>query len=192
MIKAVIFDCFGVLVGKGFWHTYAAAGGDVEKDRKFVEDALYRANAGELDDLAFIRLIAGRLGISPEACSEVIDADEQPNLDVFEYIRTTLKPQYKIGFLSNVGHGVIEHKIPSELRALFDADIRSAEVGCQKPDPRIYQIALDRLGVKADEAVFTDDHEEYVAGAAKLGIHTILYKDFDDFRVRLEDLLRDS
>lgn len=98
MIKAVIFDCFGVLVGKGFWHTYAAAGGDVEKDRKFVEDALYRANAGELDDLAFIRLIAGRLGISPEACSEVIDADEQPNLDVFEYIRTTLKPQYKIGF----------------------------------------------------------------------------------------------
>lgn len=189
MIKAIIFDCFGVLVGKGFWHTYTMAGGNVQQDMQFIDDMLVRSNAGEIDSAMFNQIFADRLGMSVRDWCEIHDRDERPNTDVFEYIRSELKPRFKIGFLSNVGHGVIERKIPAELRALFDVDIRSADVGLQKPDPRIYQLALDRLSVTAGEAVFTDDHEEYLSGAASLGIHTILYTGLDDFKLQLEPLL---
>lgn len=189
MIKAIIFDCFGVLVGKGFWHTYTAAGGDVRKDMQFIEDVLIRSNAGEIDDGTFNQIIADRLGMNVGEWRERKDREEQPNLELFHYIESDLRPHYKIGFLSNVGHGVIERLIPSELRALFDVDIRSANVGFQKPDRRIYQLALDRLGVSPEEAVFTDDHEEYLVGAEGLGIKTVKYNDLPTFRAKLEQIL---
>jgi epoxide hydrolase-like predicted phosphatase len=192
MIKAIIFDCFGVLVGKGIWHTYEVAGGDPGKDKAFIDDVIYRSNAGQLDSATFNQLFAQKLGLDLETWRQLKDIEEQPNMELFDYIRTELKSCYKIGFLSNVGHDVIERKIPSDLRELFDVDIRSADVGYQKPDPRIYQLALDKLGVLADEAVFTDDHEPYLAGAAALGIHTILYTSLEDFKSRLGLILVSS
>jgi HAD superfamily hydrolase (TIGR01509 family) len=46
-----------------------------------------------------------------------------------------------------------------------------------KPDPRIYQLTLDELGVKPEEAVFVDDTQNNVLGAQALGIIGILYED---------------
>ena len=59
----------------------------------------------------------------------------------------------------------------------------------RSPTPRIYQLALDRLGVPPEEAVFTDDHEEYLAGAEGLGIKTVKYNDLPTFRAKLEQIL---
>lgn len=55
----------------------------------------------------------------------------------------------------------------------FDHVINSARVGVKKPDPAIYRLALDRLGVAAPEAIFVDDMPGNVAAAAALGIHAI-------------------
>ncbi len=55
-----------------------------------------------------------------------------------------------------------------------DEVILSFEVRAAKPDPRIYEIALERLGVEAGEAVFVDDQARYCDGAAELGVGTIL------------------
>ena len=189
MIKAIIFDCFGVLVGKGIWRTYESAGGNPLRDKAFLDDIIYRECAGEVDGQTYNEAFAAKLGMSLEAWLAHKRREEQPNLELFRYIESDLKPHYKIGFLSNVGHGVIERLVPSELRALFDVDIRSANVGFQKPDPRIYQLALDRLGVSPEEAVFTDDHEEYLAGAEALGIKTVKYNDLPTFRAKLEQIL---
>jgi HAD superfamily hydrolase (TIGR01509 family) len=54
--------------------------------------------------------------------------------------------------------------------ALADAVVLSCEAGCAKPDARIYQHALDQLGVPAAAAVFVDDQPAYCAGAAALGM----------------------
>lgn len=45
--------------------------------------------------------------------------------------------------------------------------------GDRKPDPRFFQLALDRLGVKAEETVFLDDIGHNLQAAAKMGIKTI-------------------
>lgn len=59
------------------------------------------------------------------------------------------------------------------LRSLFDIYVESAIEGMRKPDPRFYQRALDRLGIKGEEAIFLDDIGINLVAAKKLGIHTI-------------------
>ncbi len=52
----------------------------------------------------------------------------------------------------------------------------SSEVGVCKPEPKIFQRALEQLGVDASETLFIDDRERNVHGANALGIHAIHYK----------------
>jgi putative hydrolase of the HAD superfamily len=59
------------------------------------------------------------------------------------------------------------------LAAHFDVVVISFDVGCAKPDQRIYQITLDRLGVAPADALFVDDRAENIEGARQLGIETL-------------------
>jgi epoxide hydrolase-like predicted phosphatase len=60
------------------------------------------------------------------------------------------------------------------LEELFDDVVDSSEVGLRKPDPRIYELALSRLGVDAPQAAFVDDAPGNVAGARSVGLHAVL------------------
>ncbi|MES2044198.1 MAG: HAD family phosphatase [Pseudomonadota bacterium] len=64
----------------------------------------------------------------------------------------------------------------------------SGDEKMMKPDPAIYRLALDRFGLKAEEAVFVDDNRDNVAGAAALGIHAILFTDEPALRAELVGL----
>ncbi|OGP82188.1 MAG: hypothetical protein A2Z08_01070 [Deltaproteobacteria bacterium RBG_16_54_11] len=68
---------------------------------------------------------------------------------------------------------------------MFDAAVFSCAEGTRKPEQKIYEIALERLGVKPHEAVFIDDRVDFIAGAKKLGIHTILFKDPEQVKQEL-------
>lgn len=56
---------------------------------------------------------------------------------------------------------------------LFDTVVDSCRAGVRKPDPRIFRLALDEVGVPAGRAVFLDDHVGNVAAASRLGIRGI-------------------
>jgi putative hydrolase of the HAD superfamily len=60
-----------------------------------------------------------------------------------------------------------------DLRELFDAFIESAVVGLRKPDPRIYTLACEALGVAPPQAVFLDDIGRNLKAARALGMATI-------------------
>ncbi len=60
---------------------------------------------------------------------------------------------------------------------LFDAVVISGEVGLRKPDPDIYRLALDRLGVEPEHAAFLDDAEPNLDGARAIGMHAVLHID---------------
>lgn len=104
------------------------------------------------------------------------------------YKRT--KKDYKIGLLSNANNGVIERKIPAELRELFDVIVVSAEVGLMKPDPAIYELITQRLGVKPKEAIFIDDHPDYILGAQQAGMQALLYGDLDSLKKDLRPIIK--
>jgi putative hydrolase of the HAD superfamily len=59
----------------------------------------------------------------------------------------------------------------------FDHVIASCDVKLLKPDPRMYQHALNQTGCRAEEAVFIDDREINIEGARSLGMHGIVFRD---------------
>lgn len=63
------------------------------------------------------------------------------------------------------------------LDELFHCVIDSSEVGVRKPDPRIFELALEQLGVPAARAVFLDDYAGNVAAARRVGMQGVLVSD---------------
>jgi putative hydrolase of the HAD superfamily len=188
MVKAIIFDCFGVLVGTGFWSVYRQLGGNPDQDAEYIATMLESSNSSRMPMLEFQRAMAQHLGVSLDQFMSAFSNDERPNQPIFDYIASQLKPHYKIGIISNANVGVIEQRIPPSLLQLFDSVVVSAKVGLLKPDPAIFSLAAAQLGVDPTEIVFTDDYFEYLPGAKAVGMQTILYKDFTDFTHQLARL----
>jgi HAD superfamily hydrolase (TIGR01509 family) len=59
-----------------------------------------------------------------------------------------------------------------------------------KPDPRIYQLACDRLGVRPEQVVFLDDRPDFVEAALEAGITAILFQDNEQAIADIEARLR--
>jgi len=74
------------------------------------------------------------------------------------------------------------------LRARFDHVTVSHEVGVMKPAPRIFEDALQGVGVRAEQAWFTDDLQENLDGARALGIRTHLFTSVGSLRDELREL----
>jgi epoxide hydrolase-like predicted phosphatase len=103
-----------------------------------------------------------------------------------------LRDRYKVAVLSNAfptQSEVIRDYHGIDVRSEFDVYVNSAEVGLSKPDPGIYHLTLERLGVAPDQAIFLDDSLRNVDSARRVGIHTIQFVDPDTSLVELERLL---
>ncbi len=106
-------------------------------------------------------------------------ADDGLNQDMVAAVRS-LRGRYRVAMLTNAfpGHAEsLRRRHGFDPRAEFDVYVNSAEVGLAKPDPAIYRLTLDRLGVGPAEAVFIDDHARNTDAARLLGIHTITCTD---------------
>ena len=101
-----------------------------------------------------------------------------------------LHARYKTGLISNALSNVrAAIKDKWRMADAFDTLIISAEVGLMKPDPRIFQIALQSLGVQPAEAVFVDDFPHNVEGARAVGMHAIQFRNPKQVRQDLEAIL---
>ncbi|MEO6760948.1 MAG: HAD-IA family hydrolase [Candidatus Saccharimonadales bacterium] len=188
MIKAVIFDCFGVLVSDAL-----SVMVDVlpVQGRQRVIDLMHASHHGLGSSIDSSKQIAALLGMTVPEYSQAIQDDEVKNEQLMNYIGQ-LKKQYKMAILSNISVGGITRRFTTKELEVFDTVVASGEVGYAKPEPEIYEIAATRLGVRFDECVFTDDREEYCEAARAIGMRAILYKDFDQFRAELETVLKTS
>lgn len=188
-IKAIIFDCFGVLRPDVLHAAYQKFGGDVEADAEFIRDTLYASHIGRIGSSAPV--FAGRLGVPLEAWLQAITVDGNDE-QLLEYI-LGLRQKYKIGVLSNVGKdGLLRYFTRAQLDTYFDAVVVSGEIGYAKPEPEAFEITAERLGVRADECVFTDDQQDYCDGARGVGMQAIWYKNLGQFKTELEAMLNQS
>ena len=105
-----------------------------------------------------------------------------------DFVRT-LKPAYKAGIISNAWS-----KLPDILEEwgildAFDVVVGSGDEGVMKPDPRIFQIALDQLSVAPEESVFVDDFIENVESARNLGMQAVHFESREQTLRELQKLL---
>lgn len=99
------------------------------------------------------------------------------NVELAAYF-ASLRPRYQTAIISNSFVGARRKEQERYgFGDMCDLIVYSHEVGIQKPDRRIYELACERLGVQPEEIVFLDDVDAAVAAARELGIHAILFRD---------------
>lgn len=118
---------------------------------------------------------AGRLlGIAPDNLMGRIFADLRPEPSVIAAAAAARRAGVKVGILSNsVGLTPWNLYDGYEVDELYDAVVLSELHGTRKPEPEIFRLVLERLGLPAEECVFVDDTEQYLPPAAGLGFTTV-------------------
>lgn len=185
MIKAVIFDCFGVLTTESFDVFRDKYLGSDDSKRQVATKAMNDVNTGLIGYGDFLTQLSGASGLSTAEIQAILSKNS-PNEPLLDYIRTELKPKYKIGILSNAGGDWISEMFPAEDITLFDSIVLSFRAGVIKPQPEAYQLAARELGVEPSEAVFIDDRQKYCDGAKAAGMQAVAYDNFSQFKKDLE------
>jgi putative hydrolase of the HAD superfamily len=112
------------------------------------------------------------------------------NGELAAYFRS-LHTKYQTAILSNSFVGAREKEEAAyHFSEMVEFIIYSHEVGMSKPDPRIFDLLCERLGLPPDEIIFLDDVAVHVAAARKLGIHAIQYQDNAQAIADIESLLQ--
>lgn len=188
-LRAVIFDLGGVVMGSPL-HAIAAYEQGEGIPAGFVNrlvvttgagGAWSRLERGELSLDAFFTAFdaecaaAGR-PLTARAMMARIGAAAQPRPRMLAAIRTIRARGLRTSALTNnwIGEtGATRSGGLGALEAHFDVVVESAVEGLRKPDPRIYALALQRLGVSAEETVFLDDIGGNLKPARAMGMITI-------------------
>jgi putative hydrolase of the HAD superfamily len=101
-----------------------------------------------------------------------------PCEEMVEAVRRVRAAGYRTGLLTNnAREWAVTWRRVVPLDELFDVVLDSSEVGLRKPDPAIYRLACERLGVPPGECLFVDDMECNVAAARGLGMEALLCGD---------------
>ena len=197
-IKALIWDLEGVLMltdDANMPLTVAKKlNAPYEKVQEiFFSDTNDKVDLGEVTQDQFNEYILDTLQISRDKkhlLEEVLNEEFNIDKDLLKNI-TGLRREYKTGLISNFSND-LRPKIENEwaIGGAFDEIIISCEVGVIKPDPAIFNLMLDRLGVKADESVFIDDRIKNIDGAKKMGFHTIFFTDKEQALKELTRILQ--
>jgi epoxide hydrolase-like predicted phosphatase len=205
-IRAVLFDFAGVITVpmaptvKAF---ALAAGAD---PRDFGE--LIFGDYGGTDDTAWYRLERGEISLEEfREWGLAEGASRGWDLDLAEFLRLLIDCDLRADIVERVGRlrrdGYRTLLITNNVREfsadwraklpvdeLFEFVIDSSEVGMRKPEPRIFQLALDKLGVAPEEAVLLDDIGVNVEAARAMGMHAIQVGPRADVALaELDDLL---
>lgn len=192
-IDAVLFDFGGVLVTSPF-DLMGASGQEHGVDEGVMLELLMGDYAAD-DDHPWHRLERGEISFAEYAIDLKRRADEagiplpsgkggmydrlEVHIEVVDKVRQLREDGYATALVTNnVREFGDAWRKMVPLEELFDVVVDSCEVGMRKPNPKIYELALDELGgVAAERAVFLDDAEGNVDAARRLGMQAILVRD---------------
>ena len=171
-IKAIIFDCFGVLVTSA----RNALIHDYPQFKTQIDDIAHQSDYGLISRQQFIEALAQILGMTSHDADSLYSNASICDEKAINWVRELKKSKkYKIGMLSNVGPGFFELFFPvSDQKNLFDEIVLSYDVGIAKPEIAIFELVAKRLGVKMSECVMIDDTSlniEAATSADMQGIH---------------------
>jgi putative hydrolase of the HAD superfamily len=161
---------------------------DLFRDDRDARTLLIDFECGRIDEEEFEPKLAHALGVGDHA--QLIDrlvAGATTDQAMVDGVRRLHDDGVPTGLVSN-SWGT--RRYPKDLIAeLFDGVVISGEVGLRKPDPAIYEMGAERVGLPPNELVFVDDLGGNLKPAAELGFATVLHKSAAETIPQLEDLL---
>jgi epoxide hydrolase-like predicted phosphatase len=142
---------------------------------------------GELPEADFEREFARLVGVEDhDGLIGRMFAGLRPEEAMITAVRSARASGVPTGLITNSWGLGIYDRAPTDL---FDATVISGEVGLHKPQPEIYLLACERLGVEPRRSVFVDDLRENCAGAEEVGMTAVLHREPAETIARLEELL---
>ena len=175
MIRAVIFDCFGVLYGGSLETLIALAPAERRNDIRDINQA---KDYGYIHYGEYLQQIGDIIGRSPSEVDTIMRQYHVPNTPLIEYAGS-LRTKCKVGLLSNIGDDTMERLFDGRVNELFDQVVLSYQEGIAKPSPEIFTLAAKRLDASPDECVMIDDIAINCEGAEVAGMQTILHTEND-------------
>ena len=206
IIDAVLFDLHGVLTSSP-WATLASVGTGAGRTQEEVL-AVMLGDYTIDDDHPWHRLERGEIGLGeylPAVMALATEADVELDFnqlrgfserisvheEVLDRVRRLRAEGYRTAVVTNnIKEASAGWRALLPVEELFDVVVDSSDVGVRKPNPAIFTIALERLGVTAPErAVFLDDAPGNVDGARRAGLHAVLVEDVATALRELDELL---
>jgi putative hydrolase of the HAD superfamily len=149
------------------------------RDRLFVNQAWELVKRGRISEAEFWRRVLPLVGLPPAdlpAGPLAFILDEQIDPRVVA-LAERVHRRYRTALLSNATVSYDQRWQQFGLVPLFDVMVNSARVGLAKPEPEVYRLTLDRLGVQPAEALFVDDKERNTRAAEALGMPSLVFSD---------------
>jgi epoxide hydrolase-like predicted phosphatase len=198
VITTVISDFGGVLTTP-LWQGFAAVQEQVGIPADALGNAiaaiekregahpLYELECGRMTEAAFYDALHAQLSadlgreVDIHTFPDRYWAELHPNAELIAELAAARAAGYRMGLLTN---NVREwearwRSLLPEIDELFEHVVDSAFVGMRKPDPRIYELTCERLGVTPQECVFVDDFAHNCEAAEALGMTAVWFQETD-------------
>ncbi len=156
------------------------------------ENPLFEMERGEISEDDFLAQLSR--GLEPlldhephlHRFRELFIGTLEPNPPMIELMRELKARGLRMAMLTNNVKEWEPHWRPMlPVDEIFETVVDSAFVGCRKPEPRIYEITLERLGLTAPDCVFVDDLLPNVEGARELGFTAVHFQDTEQAMTEL-------
>lgn len=194
--EAAFFDFGGVLTTP-VWDSFAdfcrQEGLDPDAiKRLFREDPealtlLRRLEIGSISEEEFESAFGAKLGLKNyDRLIDSMFAGMRPDEEMVSAVRDLRRAGIRTGLISNSWS--VEHYDRDLLADLFEDVVLSAEVHLHKPQPEIYLLAAERLGVEPRACLFVDDLRENCEGAEAVGMTAVRHRSTEETRRRLAEL----
>jgi len=173
-MKAIILDMYGVILrdpGEGFYDYVNQTFPELShKEMYAIWD---KADLGQIPSLEVFRQLGytGDLAAIEKTYLDTVEVNED-----FYAFATEMKKHYKLALLSNDSSEWSRYfREKFELNKYFDVITVSGDVKMKKPNPAIYQLTLEKLGLDADDCVYVDDRRYNLSAAEEVGIKAVLF-----------------
>jgi putative hydrolase of the HAD superfamily len=207
-VEAIISDFGGVLTSPlvdSFVGVLGSSGVSLEEMGKAMaaiaqrdgSNPLIELETGRVTEATFMGRLADELtaqrgdSVELDGFGERYFRHLQPNECLIDYMRELRERGYKMAICTNnIKEWESRWRAMLPVDEIFDVVVDSAFVGSRKPEPRIYEITLERLGSSPAAALFIDDVEDNCQGARALGINAIRFRSTDQAIEDIEAALR--
>jgi putative hydrolase of the HAD superfamily len=198
--EAVIFDLFGTLVDSYSYEEYQGVLRQVASVltipfndfRRLWHETAQERNLGTTPTVeANIENICRKFGVQADDTKiklaikiryDFIADTMKPRQDAVDVLSRLKSQGLRIGLISNCSPEtpIIWENTP--FPPLFDVALFSASVGIVKPDPRIYQMAIEQLATEPESCLYIGDgSNQELTGALKVGMHPVMIRvDYED------------
>ena len=196
VLTSALADSFvGVLDSSGVWLEELGEAMAAVAARA-GSNPLFELETGRLSEAQFMGSLSDELSerrgsrVELAGFGERYFAHLQPNDRLIDYMRGLRERGYKLAICTNnVREWEARWRAMLPVDEIFDVVVDSAFVGSRKPEPRIYQITLERLGTAPEAALFVDDVEINCQGARELGIQAVHFRTTDQAIEEIEAAL---